>query len=318
MDLMNRMDPEIAEVMPHIPILDLSDIAQARVARVELMKLALDRWTPSPGVLRENHVVPGLPGCPDVRLRVYRPVDAPSRAPCLFWIHGGGHVVGQVEQDDPSMDHFVDTFGCVAVSVDWRRPPEHPYPAPMDDSYAGLKWAYDSADTLGIDRGRIVVAGASSGGGSAAGLALLARDRGEVPIAFQLLVYPMLDDRNITPSSHAITDRRVWNRTSNLIAWNAYLGGAAGTDGVSPYAAPSRATDLGGLPPAFIATADLDLFVDEDIDYAQRLVQAGVPTELHIYPRAIHGFDLFAPDAQVSTRFRRDRDDALARAFGLR
>jgi acetyl esterase/lipase len=205
--------------------------------------------------------------------------------------------------------------GCAVVSVEWRRPPEHPFPAPMDDCYAGLAWTHRHAAELGVDPARIAIGGASSGGGSAAGLALLARDRGELPVRFQLLIYPMLDDRNVTPASRALTDPRVWNRASNLIGWRAYLGDAAGTGRVSPYAAPARATDLTGLPPAYLAVGDLDLFIDEDLEYAQRLQQADVPTELHVYPGGIHAFDSYAPASALARRFAGDRDDALRRAF---
>jgi acetyl esterase/lipase len=198
-----------------------------------------------------------------------------------------------------------------------RRAPEHPFPAPMDDCYAGLAWTYRQAAELGVDPERIAIGGASSGGGSAAGLALLARDLGEVPVCFQLLIYPMLDDRNVTPASVTLTDPRVWNRASNLIGWRAYVGDAAGTDRVSPYAAPARATNLAGLPPAYLAVGDLDLFIDEDIEYAQRLQQAGVPTELHVYPGGSHAFESYAPATALARRFVRDRDEALRRALGL-
>jgi acetyl esterase/lipase len=219
-------------------------------------------------------------------VRHYRPAGAHGVLPCLYWIHGGGHVLGQIEQDDLAMDHIVDTVGCAVVSVEWRRPPEHPFPAPMDDCYAGLAWTHRHAAELGVDPARIAVGGASSGGGSAAGLALLARDRGELPVGFQLLIYPMLDDRNVTPASRALTDPRVWNRASNLIGWAAYL-----------------------------AVGDLDLFIDEDIEYAQRLQQADVPTELHVYPGGTHAFDSYAPASALARRFAADRDEALRRAF---
>jgi acetyl esterase/lipase len=270
----------------------------------------------SQNVVYSDHQAPGLNGAPQVRVRLYRPADQPGQLPCLYWIHGGGHVLGQIEQDDLMMEHIVEAVGCAAVSVEWRRPPEHPFPAPMDDCYAGLKWTHANAAELGLDPGRIAVGGASSGGGSAAGLALLARDRGEVPVCFQLLVYPMLDDRNVTPASRAVTEPKVWNRQSNLIGWKSYVGDAVGTDQVSPYAAPTRADSLAGLPPAYLPVGDLDLFIDEDIEYAQRLQQADVPAELHVYPGGIHGFDLLAPASRLAQRFVRDRDEALRRAFG--
>ncbi len=317
MDLAKRMDPEIAAVLGSFPILDLSDIPAAREAHMARRAVANAGVAPSPTVIRKDHFVPGLSGAPDVRVRHYRPASQSGVLPCLYWIHGGGHVLGQIEQDDVAMDRLVDSVGCAVVSVDWRRPPEDPFPAPMDDCYVGLAWTYRAAAELGIDPGRIAVGGASSGGGSAAGLVLLARDRGELPVCFQLLIYPMLDDRNVTPASVALTDPRVWNRTSNQIGWRAYLGDAAGTDQVSPYAAPTRATDLSGLPPAYLAVGDLDLFIDEDLEYAKRLQQADVPLELHVYPGAIHGFDSSVPSSGPARRFFCDRDDALRRALRL-
>ena len=238
MDLTGRLDPEIAAVFPHLPVLDLTDIPTARTTMMDMLAAANAGAPPSPDVVRQDYFVPGLDGAPDVRVRHYRPAGQSGVVPCLYWIHGGGHVLGQIEQDDPMMDHIVATVGCAAVSVDWRRPPEHPFPAPMDDCYAGLAWTYRNAAGLDVDPGRIAVGGASSGGGSAAGLALLARDRGEVPVCFQLLVYPMLDDRNVTPASREVTEPKVWNRESNLIGWRAYVGEAVGTDQCSPYAAP--------------------------------------------------------------------------------
>jgi acetyl esterase/lipase len=315
MDLLGRLDPEIAEVFPHLPPLDLTDIPTARTTMMNLLAEAQAGIQRSQNVVYSDHQAPGLNGAPQVRVRLYRPADQPGQLPCLYWIHGGGHVLGQIEQDDLMMEHIVEAVGCAAVSVEWRRPPEHPFPAPMDDCYAGLKWAHANAAELGLDPGRIAVGGASSGGGSAAGLALLARDRGEVPVCFQLLVYPMLDDRNVTPASLAVTEPKVWNRQSNLIGWQSYVGDAVGTDRVSPYAAPTRADSLAGLPPAYLPVGDLDLFIDEDIEYAQRLQQADVPAELHVYPGGIHGFDLLAPASRLAQRFVRDRDEALRRAF---
>jgi len=315
MDLIGRLDPEIAEVFPDLPPLDLTDIPAARTVLMDMLAAANEGAQPSPAVTRTDHMVPGLGGAPDVRVRHYRPTDQSGIVPCLYWIHGGGHVLGQIEQDDPAMDHIVEAVGCAVVSVDWRRAPEHPFPAPMDDCYAGLSWTHRNAAELRVDPDRIAIGGASSGGGSAAGLALLARDRGEIPVCFQLLVYPMLDDRNVTPASLALTEPRVWNRESNLIGWRCYVGDAVGTEACSPYAAPARATDLTGLPPAYVPVGDLDLFIDEDIEYAQRLQQADVPAELHVYPGGIHGFDLLAPGSALAQRFIRDRDEALQRAF---
>ena len=200
-----------------------------------------------------------------------------------------------------------------SVSVEYRLAPEHPYPAPLDDCYAALAWTVQHAVDLGIDPGRIVVAGASAGGGLAAALALLARDRGEYPLAYQLLIYPMIDDRMATPSS--TLDTVVWTPKANVLGWRAYLGHEPGADGVPAYAAAARADDLAGLPPAWIGVGALDVFRDENITYAQRLLGAGVPAELHVYPGAPHGFESICPDAAVAQQCQSDITAALRRAL---
>jgi acetyl esterase/lipase len=268
----------------------------------KMVTAMLANLPPVEGVSSQDRFAPGHQGDPDVRVRVYRANDQTRKLPALYWIHGGGYVMGDIEQDDRLMKQLVKRIGCVAVSVDYRLAPEHPFPAPVEDCYAGLKWLFANAPELGVEPSRIAIGGASGGGGLAAGLALLARDRGEVQIAFQLLIYPMIDDR-------------MWNRESNRLGWKAYLGRDGGGADVSPYAAATRATDLRNLPPAYIPVGALDLFVDENIEYAQRLIQAGVPTELHVYPGAFHGFDMFAPSAKVSKQFKADRESALRRAL---
>ncbi|UOY01770.1 alpha/beta hydrolase [Blastococcus sp. PRF04-17] len=311
MGLPGRLDPEVAAVLDAVPSLDLADIPRARVERERLAAAGRARWTPSGRVHTADVMVPGFAGDPPVRVRVHRPT-ARSTGAVLLWVHGGGHVLGSADQDDPLLDRLVARTGCVALAVDWRRAPEHPYPAALHDCYAVLAAVAAGIPGVDGDPGRVVVGGASSGGGVAAGLALLARDRGEYGLAGQLLIYPMLDDRELTVSSRTVTDHRVWNHVSNRIGWAAYLGGLTADD-VPAYAAPARAADVSRLPPTWIATAELDLFRDEDIGYAARLYEAGVPTELHVYPGAVHGFDLFAPEAGVSRRFVRDRDEAADR-----
>jgi acetyl esterase/lipase len=209
--------------------------------------------------------------------------------------------------------HLVRVGQCVVASVEYRLAPEHPFPAPVEDCYAALKWLSARSAELGVNRSRIAVGGASAGGGLAAGLALLTRDRAEVEVTFQLLIYPMIDDRNVAPASETVPDTFVWTRENNRMGWRAYLGREPGGADVSPYAAAARATDLTGLPPAYIPVGDLDLFLDENITYAQRLLAAGVPTELHVYPGAFHGFNGFVPSAEISRRFNADRDSALKR-----
>jgi acetyl esterase/lipase len=318
MNFLDQLDPELKAVVAKLPTdrpLDLNKLPAARATMKKMVAALLAGLPPVDGVVSQDEFGPSAQGNPAVRVRVYRPNDQPGKLPALLWIHGGGYVMGDIEQDDRLMKQLVRRIDCVAVSVDYRVAPEHPFPAPVEDCYAALKWLFAHTGELGVEPSRIAIGGASGGGGLAAGLALLVRDRKEVQVAFQLLIYPMIDDRNITPASYAITDPRMWNRETNRLAWKAYLGRDGGGDDVSPYAAAARATDLSNLPPAYIPVGALDLFVDENIEYAQRLIQAGVPTELHVYPGAFHGFDLFAPSASVSKQFKADRDSALRRAL---
>ena len=318
MNFVEQLDPELKAVMERMPTDRTLDLTKISAARARMKKLVLEMLATFPlveGVSQEDRFAPGTQGGPPVRVRIYRADDQSSKLPALYWIHGGGYVMGDIDMDDRLMKQMVKRIGCVAASVDYRLAPEHPFPTPVEDCYTGLKWLFAHADELGVEPARIAIGGPSGGGGLTAGLGLLARDRKEVQVAYQLLIYPMIDDRNATAAAHAITDPRVWNRESNRLGWKAYLGRDGGGADVSPYAAATRATDLSNLPPTYISVGTLDLFVDENIDYAQRLIQAGVPTELHVYPGAFHGFDMFAPSARVSKQFKADRDNALKRAL---
>ncbi len=319
MDLADRLDRQhlsVYRAMPDDLLAGLStDIAAVRARSAELAAgVARPAWPDD--VATEDHHAPGADGTA-VLVRVYRPAAAPSPAPVLYWVHGGGLVMGSVAQNDDMCASIASHHGIVVTSVEYRLAPEHPYPAPLDDCYAGLRWLAAHAAELDVDVTRIAIGGASAGGGLAAGLALLARDRAEVAVCFQLLVYPMLDDRNATPSSHAIVDPKVWNRDANAAGWNAYLAGRAGADDIDAYAAPARAADLAGLPPTYIDVGDLDLFLDEDIAYAQGLMRAGVPVELHVYPGAFHGSNNFVSRSALSRRWNADERAALARALGV-
>ena len=315
LDLDALLDEEHRAVLDAMPMrMDLADIEAARAGMAE-RRAALPVPPLPEGVAIKDRLAPGPEGAPDVMVRLYRPASLPADAPALYWIHGGGMVLGNVEMNDPYCANVAGRLNVLVASVEYRLAPEHPFPAPLEDCYAGLRWLASEAAGLGVDAGRIAIGGGSAGGGLAAGLALLARDRGEVAVRFQLLVYPMLDDRNATRSSYAITDERVWNRAANLHGWNAYLAGDAGGEGVSPYAAPARAEDLAGLPPAYVNVGALDLFVDEDVDYARRLMAAGVPTELHVYPGAFHGSPGLVPDSALSKRWAADELAALDRAL---
>jgi len=262
----------------------------------------------SDAVERTDHVVPGKV---EVPVRVHRPAGSDGARPCVYSIHGGGYVIGSYDMDDLLFDELCPKLGVVGVSVEYRLAPETPYPGPLEDCYQGLRWTHEHADELGIDPSCIGVTGVSAGGGLAAALALLARDRGQLPVAFMLLDSPMLDDRQITPSSQQ-DKLPVWSRGSNTFGWKSYLGDLYGRDDVPYTAAPARADDLSGLPPAFVSVGAVDGFRDEDVDYAQRLNRADVPTELHVYPGACHGFQM-AREAPVTKQCRRDRDDWLRR-----
>lgn len=301
----DRLDPAIAEAaqLIHVPVLDDDFVAMAR--SIELPSPPL-----SDAVTRTDHVVPGDP---EVPVRVHRATGADGLRPCVYSIHGGGYVIGSYDMDDAWFDALCPKVGVVGVSIDYRLAPDTSYPDPLEDCYRGLEWTYEHAEELGVDRDRIGVHGVSAGGGLAAALALVARDRGEVPLAFQVLDSPMLDDRQITPSSRR-DDLMVWTRESNAFGWRAYLGVLAGGDDVPHTAAPGRAqvADLAGLPPAFVSVGAVDGFVDEDVDYALRLNRAGVPTELHVYPGACHGYQL-AADAEVARQAARDKEAFLSR-----
>jgi acetyl esterase/lipase len=261
----------------------------------------------SDDVERTDHTIDAATG---VTVRVHRPIGVEGDLPCVYWMHGGGLILGSNVGDDLRFDDWCRKHGCVGVSVEYRLAPEHPYPHPLDDCYAGLAWVHEHAAELGIAQGRIGIGGASAGGGLAAALALLARDRGELDVAFQLLIYPMLDDRQLTASSQ--WGDPVWPPAANTYGWTAYLGDSKGAADVPAYAAPARATDLAGLPPTLISVGAIDGFCDEDIDYALRLRHAGVPVELHVYPGAPHGFDGLAATSAIARRANRDIDDWLA------
>ncbi|MGV0722433.1 alpha/beta hydrolase [Mycolicibacterium elephantis] len=230
-----------------------------------------------------------------VGVRLFRPTGGSEAGPALLWIHGGGYVIGHPAQDDVLCRRFARELGATVASVDYRLAPEHPYPSALQDCYSALTWL---AALPSVDPARVAIGGASAGGGLAAALALLARDRGEVPLAAQLLVYPMLDDRTTERRDLDNPGHRLWNQSSNKFGWSAYLG-----DADPDVAVPARREDLSGLPPAWIGVGSLDLFHDEDLAYAERLKAAGVPCEVEVVDGAFHGFDGIVPKATVSQQF---------------
>ncbi|WP_422742983.1 alpha/beta hydrolase [Mycobacterium sp. WMMD1722] len=242
-----------------------------------------------------------------VTVRLFRPVGVAVPAPALLWIHGGGYIIGTAAQDDELCRRFSRELGITVVSVDYRLAPEHPYPVPLEDCYRALIWL---TALPSVDADRVAIGGASAGGGLAAALALLARDRGEVSPAAQLLVYPMIDDRTVDRDDLDNPGHRLWNQSSNRFGWTAYLG-----DADRNVAVPARREDLAGLPPAWIGVGTLDLFHDEDLAYAERLRAAGVPCEVEVVQGAFHGFDGVVPKADVSQNFFRSQCAALRQAF---
>lgn len=283
-----------------------------RIARFAPKRLVGPRLLPvmrrasklmSPGRTPSGVEVLTLPSGTGIRL--YRPTGVAEPTAALLWIHGGGYVFGSAKQDDALCLRFCKALGITVASVDYRLAPEFPYPAPLEDCYAALTWL---AGLPAVDPARVAIGGASAGGGLAAALALLARDRDEVAPVFQLLVYPMLDDRS--SSAPADPNHRLWDPRANHFGWTSYLGGAD-----PAVAVPARRTDLSGLPPAWVGVGTHDLFHDEDIEYARRLVEAGVPCQVERIPGAFHGFDLVAAKLPVSQQFFRMQCDALRPAL---
>jgi acetyl esterase len=312
------LDPELAAVVDFLPVIDIDDPVQAR-ASFEALILELVRDIPGIEALDiEDRTVPGFEGDPDVAVRVYRPrsVVSGTLVPAVLTIHGGGFIIGSVDAEHAGSAAMALGTGAVVVSVEYRLAPEHPYPAGVHDCYAALRWLHAEAGALGVDPARVAVAGASAGGGLATATALLARDRGGPPICFQMLQIPELDDRLETASMRAFTDTPLWSRPLAVKSWAAYLGELAGSDEVPAYAAPARAEDLTGLPPAYVSTAENDPLRDEGIMYALRMLQSGVSVELHQFPGTFHGSALVST-AAVSRRSQEEVAVVLRRGLGV-
>jgi triacylglycerol lipase len=260
-------------------------------------------------------IAPGPEGAPEVPVTIYRPRGSEAVLPCILHIHGGGYVVGSAAAQEALHRPLSADLGCCIVSVDYRLAPETRFPGAVEDCYAALAWVVANAAELKIDPARIGLMGESAGGGLAAALALLTRDRGEYALAFQHLIYPMIDDRTcIDACPHPYVGEFVWTPERNHFGWSSLLGVEPGSGGVSCYAAAARAADLSGLPATYIATGALDLFLEEDLEYARRLIRVGVPVELHVYPGGFHGFQ-WERDADITKGAARDSHAALARAL---
>ena len=304
--------PELLPLARLIPRFTFTERKRRWLRRVTALRPA-PRVPSLDDVVVEDRSAPGPAGAPVVPVRLYRPRHANGPVPALVWIHGGGMIIGDAVQDQRANLALVRGLGIAVASVDYRLAPEHPFPAPLDDCYAALRWVWANADELGVQPDRVAVGGASAGGGLAAGLALMAADRAEVPVVFQLLVYPMLDDRTTQRTDVDDARLRLWNTASNDFGWASYLDGSG--EDVSPYAAPARREDLGGLAPAWLGVGTCDLFHDEGVAYARRLAAAGVATDLHVVLGGYHAFDMVQPRARVSREFRAGYVAALRQAL---
>lgn len=261
-------------------------------------------------------LIPGIGSQPDIDALVVNARKSGAPKPALLYLHGGGFVVGSAQQEAASIHDLAKALDCVVVAVNYRLAPETRWAGSLEDNYTALKWLYANAAALNINKDAIALFGNSAGGGHAALLSIAARDRGEIPLLFQSLIYPMLDDRTgSTRPGPAHTGTLIWTRRWNRFGWRCFLGVEPGSARVPSAAVPARHDDVSGLPPTFIAVGDLDLFIGEDITFAQRLIAGGVPTELLVLPGAFHGFNNFAPNAPITKRFQRATYTALRDAF---
>jgi acetyl esterase/lipase len=312
-------DPELAPLLEFLPdtSLGISEPVKARAAFLELAA-QLNADIDKAGVVIENRDIPGRAGAPDIPVRIYSPENLSQPTPAILHIHGGGFVIGNLDSELGSCVALCRRLGVVVISVDYRLAPETPYPGPLEDCYAALEWVSSNSGSLSIDPARVAVFGQSAGGGLSAALSLLSRDRGGPKICFQFLGIPELDDRLQTPSMQRFVDTPMWNRPNAELSWDFYLGDQyqRGAEDVPYHAAPARAEDLSGLPPAYVSTMEFDPLRDEGVAYAVKLMQAGVATELHCFPGTFHGSSLFS-SAQISQRESKEMFAVLQRALQI-
>ena len=317
MIMRDRIDPDsrapLEELLKVFPggFNAIASIVERRSTLESLLQTMVADLPPNENVVTEDREIPGPEDAPPMGVRIYHPKTASCILPGIFFIHGGGMIMGSVEGENLKATELCEAIQAVVVSVEYRLAPEYPHPAPVQDCYAALKWMAQNAEELAFDVDRLAVVGGSAGGGLTIATTMMARDMGFPRICFQMPLYPMIDDRNETPSSYEIMDVGIWDREGNIEAWEWYLGVNPADD----YAAPARAENLAGLPPTFIDVGELDLFRDEDIQFAARLIQAVVLTELHVYPGAYHASEVFAPEAALSKSILARRTEALLRVL---
>jgi acetyl esterase/lipase len=307
-------DPELAEALVAVPPVSVTP---------DMIPLVRQAMVSEPGaaigarpIVYADRAIPGPSGAPDLTVTILERSDRKPGGPAILYIHGGGMIVGDRWFGTGPIIDWVTDLDAVLVSVEYRLAPECPDPGPLEDCYAGLVWLAGSQDELGYDAGKLVIAGASAGGGLAAGVTLKVRDQGGPKLAAQVLIYPMLDDRNETVSSYQFDGFGRWDRGSNNTGWNAYLGARRSTDDVSIYAAPARANDLSNLPPTFIDAGSAEVFRDEDVAYASQIWADGGICELHVWPGGFHAFDMFAPESTLSRAMIDTRNKWLKRTLG--
>lgn len=305
-----ELEPVLAEVNKALPPTITPDMIP--LLRDGAAAPPVDELLEQAGIVHQDVTLTGHQGA-EIAATVLHRRGRGGTGPGVYYTHGGGMFYGSRMTGINQVINWITASDVVVITPEYRLAPEFPDPYPVEDCYAGLLWTVEHAAELGIDPNRLLIAGASAGGGLAAGTALLARDRGGPSVLGQILIYPMLDDRDDTVSTAQIDGVGVWDRTSNRTGWSALLGDRRATDDVSIYAAPARATDLTGLPPTFIDCGSAEVFRDEDVAYATALWQAGVPTELHVWPGGFHGFDLFAPDSTLARAMTAARDAWVAR-----
>lgn len=315
---MTHLSPELIPLMQSpenlIELLGFHHITSANLAELRAKDQA-KVYRPNPEVSAEKVTIKGKVNQPDVDVYLIN-ADQDTKRPVILYLHGGGYILGTAADTVVGLQSLAKQHNCVIVSVDYRLAPETPFPGALNDNYTALKWLYNNADKLGVDKQRIVIMGKSAGGGHAAMLAIAARDKGEVPIKHQILIYPMLDDR--TGSSRKVAPwigQFLWTETSNQFGWSALLGQPAGSENPPYGAVPARVKNLQGLPPAFIQVGAIDLFVEENIDYAKRLIQAGVATELVVLPGLFHAAENVFRESDIAQQFKASMHKAISQAL---